>query len=165
MQADLTSDKCRAQNQFFLCYKSCCANFRRITLTKEVIQSIIKEQNKLRRFISSQLKYDVLIPGLCVYVKSISWLKLCLLCYLNSKCNQLFPVTEPTSSLSWTQNNDQSSTQQHKFCYMLNSRNNHNFTYLEELSFLKYTKHVTVFFFTIFLLSTELNIVCNITDK
>lgn len=34
---------------------------------------------------------------------------------------------------------------------MLNSRNNHNFTYLEELSFLKYTKHVTVFFFTIFL--------------
>lgn len=48
---------------------------------------------------------------------------------------------------------------------MLNSRNNHNFTYLEELSFLKYTKHVTVFFFTIFLLSTELNIVCNITDK
>lgn len=48
---------------------------------------------------------------------------------------------------------------------MLNSRNNHNFTYLEELSFLKFTKHVTVFFFTIFLLSTELNIVCNITDK
>ena len=49
---------------------------------------------------------------------------------------------------------------------MLNSRNNHNFTYLEELSFLKYTKHVTMFFFfPIFLLSTELNIVCNINNK